>query len=447
MTQTEGGSSTEAASRTEAAPAPAAAGRPWRGRVDWSDATTRYRLVVVVLAIAALVPKLMIATYTYGTEDVHTWIDFANGVRAKGPVGIYSINFPARHQGLYNHPPFIGYYLWGINRLRDHGISLGFTIRALSSTADVFSAVLLFELLRRRVSLSRATWSAALIGLSPVLFLVSGYHGNTDPLFVMFILLGTFLLLDTRLGLLGGAALAMAISIKIVPIVVLPTLLVYLVLRRRERLVQALAGFIVVFAVIWAPAILREWGPLRHNVLGYSGIQFRQWGLVELASTSDSAHLAHSISTWLVGPGKTMVLLIAAFGPALLIIRRPAGVLTGVAVSLVALLALSPAFGVQYLAWAVAAAYCINFTAATAYNLVAGVFLFETYNSWAGGLPWDKIAHGSLFTLGEQLHLLVVWFALVVLLYLGVRSMLLQPKEPSAAGHRVSDSIAPPATA
>lgn len=235
----------------------------------------------------------------------------------------------------------MGYFLEVVNRLSEWGVPLRVTIRAVSSAADVISGLLVFEILRRRGSLLRATIAGVAVGASPVLFLISGYHGNTDPLFVMLVLLGSFLIIDKRMALLGGVALGLAIGIKLVPIVVLPTIAVYLVRHRRDLLVRAAAGFGVTFAVTWGPAILTQWDGLKRNVLGYAGIDDRPWGLVRFADGLGWSWWSHSM----IGPGKFIVVLLCALIPAALTWRWHRLAMESVAVSLVAFLVLSPAFG------------------------------------------------------------------------------------------------------
>jgi Gpi18-like mannosyltransferase len=58
--------------------------------------------------------------------------------------------------------------------------------------------------------------AAVLVGWSPVLFVASGFHGNTDPLFVMFALLSVYLLVVCDRPLAAGLVFAIAVSIKLV---------------------------------------------------------------------------------------------------------------------------------------------------------------------------------------------------------------------------------------
>jgi hypothetical protein len=378
----------------------------------------RARIGVLLIGFVAFLAKLLIAMGTYGTQDIYTWMGFAQGVAQRGPVGIYGIDFGSLNGTVYNHPPLVGYYLEVLNKLSQWDIPLRVTIRALSSAADVISAVLVFEILRRRTSLLRSTISGLAVAASPVLFLISGYHGQTDPLLVMLVLLGTFLIIDTRMAFLGGVALALAIGVKLTPIVVLPTIAVYLIRHHRDLLVRAAAGFGVTFAVTWGPAVLNEWDGLKRNVLGYTGINDRPWGLVRFADDLGWSWA----SQLMIGPGKYVVLLLCALIPAALSWQRPRLTMESVAMSLVAFLVLSPAFGVQYLSWVVAAAYLLDFWSATLYNILGGLLLFQVYDHWNGGLPWFHKAKGQLFTPSEVALAALVWASLTAVLIRGARS-------------------------
>jgi len=379
------------------------------------SSTRRARLLVIIVGLVVLIPKLLIASRTYGTEDIHTWTDFAQGVARRGPVGIYEIDFRQLTGGLYNHPPLMGYYLEVVNKLAQWGVPLRVTIRAVSSVADMVSGLLVFEILRRRQSLEQSTLAAALITASPILFLISGYHGNTDPVFMMLVLLGCFLVLDGRTVLFGGAALALALGVKIVPIVILPVIAVYLLRHRRDLILRAAAGFLITLAVTWGPALVLEWNALKQNVLGYSGISERPWGLVRFANYLGLPWAAD----FMAGPGKNALVLACALAPAILVWQRAILVMESVALSLVAFLVFSPAFGVQYLAWAVAAACLLDVWSASFYSVLGGILLFQIYDRWNHGLPWSKMAPGLRFTPYETALGALVWLSLVVVLARG----------------------------
>jgi hypothetical protein len=87
--------------------------------------------------------------------------------------------------------------------------------------------------------------------------------------------------------------------------------------------------------------------------------------------------------------------------------------------SLAALLILSPAFAVQYLAWVVAAAYLLDFWSAPLYNVLGGLLLFQIYDHWNGGLPWFEMAKGQLLTPSEVALAALVWASLTAALIRG----------------------------
>jgi hypothetical protein len=369
------------------------------------DRTTKARAAVLVAGGLALVLKVLVSFRTFGTGDIGRWQLFADGVRSAGPVGVYGLTWPG---SLYNHPPVIGYFLEFVNGVRHLGPGVGTTIRITASAADVVSAVLVFELLRRRGSLRTAATSGVLVAVSPVLFTVSGFHGNTDTIFTMLTLLSLWLLADRDNPLLAGATMALALGVKIVPIVVVPALLVYAALRGRGTFWQFAGAGVAVFVVTWGPALALQGGNVLAHVIFYKGSDLRQWGLVQIGHWFGDPFWV----SFLAGPGRFVVLVLCCAVPAAFVWRRPELLSTAVGLSLAAFLLLSPAFGVQYAAWPVAGAYLVALVPATLYNAAAGVMLFAIYNRWSGGLPWNR-ADASGFTDSEVAIGLVAWCMLL----------------------------------
>jgi hypothetical protein len=389
-------------------------------------AVRRSRILVLSTAAVVLFLKLWVAATTFGTNDVHYWESFAAGVRRVGPVNIYALHHLAAP---YNHPPLIGWLLVVVNHLRPLGLSIPFLIRVPASVADLVTTFLIFEMLRVRRPLRVATAAAIAVACSPVLFIISGFHGNTDPVFVMFTLLSAYLLINRPWAAepalawvsvaLAGVAFALALSVKLVPIVVLPTLLLLAARLGRRQLASFMLGAGLVLLQLWGPVVLRQWKPFRTDVLGYQGISLRQWGPVEFARM---LHAPASVITFLPGPGRFLVLLVSALLPALLLCWRRDAALPAIGLSLALFLLLSPAFGTQYLAWPVAAAYLIDFWAATAYNLSAGALLAEVYNRWNGGLPWD-VAKATPMLPKEVWAAAAVWALLLLVVIVGLRDI------------------------
>ena len=378
------------------------------------------RRIVIIVAVAAAAFKLYIAATTLGSNDVPNFFEFAQGVRDFGPIGIYGHQFVegAHVFPVYNHPPLIGWLLATINWLTDHtALSFQFLIRVPASLADIVTTVLVFELVRIRRSLNDATASAVMVACSPALIIVSGYHGNTDPVFIMFTFVSFYLLVQNRSAFLAGLAFALAMSVKIVPIVALPVLLLVAARSGRRRLVHFLVGNTVVLAILWLPVFVQRWTPFKNDVLGFKGYT-GQWGLVEFATL---AHFSrHSVQT-LQNSGRSLLLVLAAGIPLLVAWRRKDATIPAFGLSLVLVLLLSTATAGRYTVWAVAAAFLINFWAAAIYDIASGVLLLVVYSRWSHGPPWDwDKASATPWTHHEVFLAGVVWFALLAVAVLGI---------------------------
>ena len=372
------------------------------------------RYLVLAIALVATVVKLRIAATTFGTSDVRHWADFGAAVRHVGPIDIYA----TRYRLPYNHPPLTGWLLVLLNGIASHGPSYPFLIRVPASLADVVTSVLVFELVRRVHSLRNATIAACVVAISPVLIFVSGFHGNTDPVFAMFIIASAYLVLTDR-PVAAGVAAAAAVSIKLVPVVALPVLAAA-VWRDPRRLFRLALGFLALFLPLWVPVVLRQWAGFKRNVLDYRGISPAQtrWGIVDFARHAHQSGLVD----FLVGPGRFAAIAISALVPAILVLRRPADVATGVALSLVLFLLLTTTFGTQYLAWAAAGALFCDLWLGGLFNVTAGIMLAVIYTHWSDGFPWN-VAIPHRLTGGEEAIGWLVWVVLLAGAVVGVRRL------------------------
>jgi uncharacterized membrane protein len=306
-----------------------------------------------------------------------------------------------------------------LNGLVDRGASFTFLIRVPASVADVASAWLLFELLRLRCTASEAALAAITLAASPLLIIVSGFHGNTDPVFVAFSLLAVYVLGAHDRTFWGGLTLATALSIKLVPVVLLPMMIVLCVRRGGRRLLRFCAGGLVVFLVLWVPVLLRDGRDFLHQVLFYSGIPFTQWGVPQFLHWARHEHGYYLSVLSHTGP---VMLLVAALIPALLVWEAPHEWMLAAGLGFPLFLLLSPAFGMQYLVWPLAAAYLVNGLLAAIYNMVASVFAWLVYSDWSGRWwGWNE-AHGLPFTTTGLVLMCLTWCTLLLVVLYGLGS-------------------------
>jgi hypothetical protein len=390
--------------------------------------------IVVGTAVVSVLLRLWIAGHTFGSDDVRYWTQFAEGVRRHGPIGVYGQQFDAQ----YNHPPLAGWLLLLLGHVEDLGVPFPLLVRVPASLADGVTGILLFRLLDGAGHRRGAVLAAVLFLLSPLGVIVSGFHGNTDPVFVMLALAALHQARVRHRPLSAGVLLALSISVKIVPVILLPLFVVRLTGGRRG-LSRFAAGGAVVFAVLWLPALALRPGPFLGDVVGYAGNGTIQWGLPVLAAMLGLDPVAHQP---ILHVGAYLALALAALGPVLLERRTPDGDLLRFGLVLATFLALSPAFGMQYLVWPLAASYLVGLRYATVYNLTASAFALVIYSLWNDAWPWDW-GEARSFVLPEHLVWLMfsTWLALLAVVLGGVGRLLApQPGPPVEASPSVLDA-------
>ena len=357
---------------------------------------TRLTLVhraLVVGAVAAFLLKIVLALLTYGSTDALIFEADLMKIKQDGGVALYRDGIRTEWCGqvgqwpcpVFNHPPFIILALEAWEALaRMSGLPLRFWLRVTCALADVGSLMLLVRILNARRP--NAQIALILFAVSPIAIVLSGFHGNTDPILIFFVLFSIHLIESCRPAWLAGAALGMAMNVKIWPVLLAPAAL--LGLRGTRRKAAFLAGAGTVFVVASLPFLVAAPRLVITRVFGYES-QSGTWGLSLLSAVlRSSAPLA-----WLGDAygrfGKILSLglvLAASIWPR----PRPVPGTLFLRCGFVMFLFLSsvPGFGVQYLAWLVPWVVALGIRATAAYYAAGTVFLVTYYNAAAGRFPW-----------------------------------------------------------
>ena len=406
----------------EVAGAPQPSGRASTGAVlDWRARLTRPVVIMTVVMLISTALKLWLALTTYGTNDVRYWQTFQDYVVAHGWVTIY------RDIWYYNHPPLMSLFLRAVRPLAPlvpHGFP--FIMRIPAITADAICGFVLYRLIAACWDPRRALKAAVIFWCSPVLLLVSGFHGNTDPVFMFLIVLAAERLLLGRSPLVAGLLLGLSMNIKLVPVMAVPAFFFALTTwKDRFRLAGAVT-LMVVLGYGYHMLVARD--ALMTNVFGYAS-QSGNLGLTWFWNISGVSEVNTVLAPWLK---RLMFALIALFS---FIITRPIRrkrtffpasgrlMLEALGWTFLLFLVFSPAFGVQYTAWFVSVSLFLGLTGSALYSLTAGYFIFRVYHFWNGGVfPWviadsDKIGpwHGAEGVVGMYFWLFVVaWFVVLV---------------------------------
>ena len=350
---------------------------------------------LVVLASAAFVLKITIALSTYGSTDALIYEADLMKIRRDGAVALYRDGISTEWCGEagqrscppFIHPPFIIRALEGWGALADFsGLPLRFWLRFTCAVADAGSLALLLRMLTSRRA--RQTQIAlALFAVCPISILVSGFHANTDPILIFFVLVAIYLIVSRRPAWLAGAALGMAMSVKIVPVLLVPAALLALPGTRRRIDFLAGAGAVVLAGSL--PVLVAAPELVITSVLGY-GSQSGPWGFSLLALASlHSPHLAWFHDLY-ARYGKILcvgLVLVASWWPHPR--SLPDALIMRAGFLMFLLLSLTPGFGVQYLVWLVPWVVARGVRPTLIYYLAGGALLCAYYTHAAGGVPWD----------------------------------------------------------
>ncbi len=366
-------------------------------RPEPPQSVDRTGLIIAVAALAAVI-KILIALTTLGTNDVVAFYEFARAIETHGLTWTYE------HSILFNHPPLIGYLLRGLIWLAHQpsvqqlGISFPFLLRLPGIAADFCVVLALLSLIREYPAKHRPpTWALLLFAASPVSVMVAGFHGNTDPILVLFLVLASIGAVR-RHPVLCGVFLALSCQVKIVPLLLLPIFFFYWTQQRGAlRFLFSFAASSLVFCL---EPLLASPVSFARNVLGY-GSFWGIWGLTYCLRMT-GLHDFSKVSFVDLSPIQQLIMTMLKVAIVLAIFvlawrRRnlsPPELLASIGYAWLIFFVLSPGIAAQYLVWL--APFVLLLSPTFYAVLVAGssIFLFALYSLSSGGFPW-YFAHAT----------------------------------------------------
>ena len=345
---------------------------------------------IVGLALVATTLKLAIAYNTIGTNDAVFFYGFAKVLNEHGLQWTYE------HSRYFNHPPLTAYYLTGIFRLteqrwcQDLGIHFPFLLRLPGIIADFLVVLILLRM--RKIDIHIPIWALALFALSPVSLMVSGFHGNTDPVMVLLLLCAVWMCLRDRPAL-AGLFFALSCQIKIVPLLFLPAFFLFWFSQNRSR--NFLITGALTTTVLWAEPLLGFPTLFAKNVLAY-GSYWGIWGITYLFRSTGLPEFSR-LSFFDLEPVQNIimtVLKVIVAGSAFWIAwqRRQArgrAFVESLACTWLVFFTFAPGVCPQYLIWLAPFILVLSPRFYTAILVASSIFLFAFYNITSGGLPWS----------------------------------------------------------
>ncbi len=351
--------------------------------------TSRVRLLVIGCALVAFTLKLMIALQTIGTNDTVTFYRFAQMLSAQGLEWTY------RNDISFNHPPLTAYFLRlilpleKIPSLSALGIDFPFLLRFPGILADFVVVIVVLRI--SETVRAVPPWALALFALSPVSLMISGFHGNTDSVMVMFLALATLMSVRNR-PIWCAVFMALSCQVKIVPLLLLPILFFFWCARGAGF--RFSIAFTLVCAIGWIQPLIHFPLLLLKNVLSY-GSFWGIWGLTYWLRMT-GLPMFGAVTYYHFPPAEAAIvfalkLVLIACVLTLAWRRRevsPVRLIDSLAYAWLIFFAIAPGICAQYMVWLAPFVLLLSPTFYAWITATSALFLFYFYNTTAGGLPW-----------------------------------------------------------
>jgi hypothetical protein len=358
----------------------------------------------IALGISAAV-CLALASLTYGSNDVLYFQSFAAKAAHDGTAALYRdgahlIAYHPESIAPMTHPPAILAPLAGMQYLENAtGIPFRFWFRLVTTIAHLIAGLFVWRLISAKAAIYYV--------LCPAAIMIAGFHGNTDPL-VVALLLACIYAAERKRPALSGALFAMACSVKVWPLFLVPAFGLGLESwRARLRFCISAAG---VAAALTFPYLFGDSKAILSNLLGYHG-SAGMWGL--------------SQRPWYARVG-VPVTFSAIAGLVVYLRVRHASLIYMIGSSILLFLVLTPGFSVQYLAWILPFCFLFGSQVGGAVYATSSVFLAIVYTYWSGGVPWyfadSLIPHAGSGLVGYSAALCWMTLAISIVSAIWLRS-------------------------
>jgi Glycosyltransferase family 87 len=361
----------------------------------WRAAKSSPTLLVIAAGIIAAVLKIYCAATTFGSCDVPVFSHFGQIIDADGIDYLYQTN------RRFNFPPITGEFfglLYHLSAWLTPGApdsvprSFPFLLRLPSIVADF---VALLVLLRIREKTRRApVWVLLLFALSPVSFMVSGFHGNVDPVMLCLLLIAVYFCVQEH-ALLNGAFFALACSIKVAQLFLTPVFFFFWLNRGSKRALQFTLAFGISCLAGWSGALSDSASFFIRNVLGYNSYP-GGWGITYWCTfLLDEFHFDVTPQglNWLIPLLKALKIVIVALAIALGWFRRrqsTMGFLDTIGLCWICFAIFTPGFVPYYLVWMAPFVLLYSATWYAALTAASSIYLFAYYNMMSHGImPWN----------------------------------------------------------
>lgn len=345
------------------------------------------RLWPLIAILVATLAKLYCAATTIGTDDVLLFRIFGRSIAEHGLAHLYNLS-PE-----FNHTPLVG--LWAAFAWKaGAGWDLGqpFLMRLPAIVADVVTIGALMRLRELRGGPSHL--AIALTALCPIFFIVSGFHGQVDPVMVMFLTLAAVAGWRSD-ALWCGLWLGCSANIKVVGLLLAPVFFFHLLARGGGK--KFALGAALPVLIGWAFPLLVCPAKFLGNVLGYNSF-WGLWGITywlmrtglpqfQTLNHTDLPPTEQAIMTALKIVVIVLVLALAWRR------RNERDLFAPLAAAWAIFFAFSPGGSPHYFVWPIPFLVVAAPRRSLALLGALSIYQFLCYDAAAHGMPWFRASH------------------------------------------------------
>lgn len=367
--------------------------------------------------LTGVILRLLLWWFSIGSNDTVLWSFHARHVLA------YGLAYTYRTYQEFNHPPLMG--LYAAQAWSWAGGDLWRFARWLKLPGLAGETLILWALWR--FSSRRAF---AVYAWSPAAILVSGFHGNTDCLYVALVLVAA-IAFDQERYFLSGLLWSSALNVKVLPLVLIP--LVFLAIPSVNALLRLCSGFAIGISPIILAA-LTAGRDMYRNMVTYNSLP-DNWGIMTLlnsgAAGPASSGMVAPIRAWYLIAGRYIILLaivavgvMSRFGGRTrcgTTLRGKISMVEQAAIGAALFLVLTPGFGVQYTMLVAPLLCMVDLPEGIWWNCTAGVFIGAVY--WSAHVSWLPLQSSTVrrFPLSATILGLLSWTILVHFIWMHIR--------------------------
>ncbi|MDG2052112.1 MAG: hypothetical protein P8M78_18325 [Myxococcota bacterium] len=377
------------------------AGKTWE---RWAARLSEPGLWVFLVLVAGALPRVFWVLFSEGTADAIVWQALVQDVQERGMLAVYRGG-----DHILNHPPMA---VWLASQLANFGQAVGLSFpvvfRAPLFFVDLgtFAAILWLFNAAGDSRWRRARWAIACFWwLSPLAMIFSSFHGNTDSIVALGLVLAAGAVAHQRY-VLAGLMIGLGLWIKIPGVLAAP-LLWLAVPHSTGRLKMAASAFSIAIAG-YLPWLILDARAVIESVFFYPGLRIQTtqgmpiWGLERFAPDWRQIPLEwrSEYRTWMISWLRANRLICLIPIGLLAFARRGQDdaikLAAGIAGTYAILYGFSNLWGFQYLAWSAPFWLALGPRWGVTATFLTTGYVYGLYawlcNSWLLLGPWNFAA-------------------------------------------------------